>query len=124
MEFKFDSAFWVFNLVSNYAYSRYYIIYPEVLQKIIEKQNGYFKEIDSIDKKALSEYSNGNKDKAIEILTEYSTSTADQLVGDWLEFFQSLFADIWMDTRRQRILPIKTQLLKIQVITLLGSREL
>lgn len=28
MTFSFDSSFWVFNLVSNYVYTRYNIMYP------------------------------------------------------------------------------------------------
>ncbi len=30
MEFTFDAGFWVFNLVSNFAYTRYNIIHPEI----------------------------------------------------------------------------------------------
>ena len=40
--FSFDSAFWVFNLVANFAYNRWFDIYPEVASKIVEIESGLF----------------------------------------------------------------------------------
>lgn len=91
MTFKWDSAFWVFNLVSNYAYSRYSIIYPDVLDRINMYQAKYFKEIASIDAGATAQFKKGDKDSALRIITEYSTGTANALVSEWLDFFQELF---------------------------------
>jgi len=104
MTFKWDSAFWVFNLVSNYAYSRYSIIYPDVLAKIVTYQQQYYKQVPSVDSQALAAYNNGDKEKAIEIVTDYSTGVAENLIDEWLGFFQQLFVK-YMDGYSKRANP-------------------
>eukprot|EP01129_Flabellula_baltica_P005094 TRINITY_DN1815_c0_g2_i2.p1 TRINITY_DN1815_c0_g2~~TRINITY_DN1815_c0_g2_i2.p1 ORF type:complete len:289 (+),score=46.28 TRINITY_DN1815_c0_g2_i2:298-1164(+) len=91
MTFKPDSAFWAFNLVSNWAYSRYSIIYPDVLDRIISYQNQYFNEVRLVDQMALSYWNQGNYDEAVKVLTEYSIKQANDLVDQWVLFFQELF---------------------------------
>lgn len=91
MDFSFDSAFWVFNLVSNYAYSRYYEIYPVVEEKIVQLQNQFYIEVASIDKQAKEAYDAGDSKKALSIITEYSRQTGNLVVQEWLQFFKQLF---------------------------------
>jgi len=90
MEFTFDAAFWVFNLVSNFAYTRYSYIYPEIRAEQTKLENKFLKETKEIDKKALALYDN-DKDAAIALLTDYSVTTGNETVKYWLNFYTYLF---------------------------------
>jgi hypothetical protein len=45
MTFSLDSAFYVFNLVANWAYSRWSVIYPDVYSRIIATEAAYFDKV-------------------------------------------------------------------------------
>jgi len=85
-----NSAFWIFNQVSNLAYSRYENIHPEIdsLQGILE--NRFIKFTPAIDLGAKELY-NQNKELAIEFITQYSCNQGDYVVNIWKEFYQYLF---------------------------------
>ena len=90
MEFSETSAFWTFSQVTNFAYTRYNIIHPEVdsLQKLIEKEN--INMVKVIDEKAKALYKQDEK-LAREFVTDYSVQTADNLTFRWKKFYQYLF---------------------------------
>jgi dipeptidase len=90
MKFSFESAFYVFNLLSNFVVNRYDLIYDEVLSKINTIETDYINDIISIDEKA-SLLINTSEEDAIEYVTNYSVSTGNKLVKDWLEYFGELF---------------------------------
>lgn len=85
-----NSAFWIFNMVTNWAYTRYNVIHPEIHNYQQQLEAGYIKQVKDIDEKAKTLYAE-NKDKAIQYVTDYSVSTASKLVADWKQFFQYLF---------------------------------
>jgi dipeptidase len=90
MDFSAKSAFYVFNQVSNFAYTRYNVIHPEIndKQQAIEKQNiSYVKAID----KGAEELMKIDKELAVEFLTDFSVNTANTLVYDWKKFYEYLF---------------------------------
>ena len=90
MEFNDNSAFWVFNQVANFAYTRYSDIIPEVrtLQKELETK--FITETKDIDKKAEELYKSSPK-KATEFLTAYSVKTGNETVARWKKFYGYLF---------------------------------
>jgi hypothetical protein len=45
MTFSLDSAFYVFDLVANWAYSRWSVIYPDVYSRIIATEAAYFDKV-------------------------------------------------------------------------------
>ena len=90
MEFSFDAAFWVFNLVSNYAYTRYNVIHPEVRAKQTELEWKFLSETKDIDEKAAALYKN-DKDAAVAMLTDYSVKTGNETTKEWLQFYTYLF---------------------------------
>eukprot|EP00727_Mastigamoeba_balamuthi_P002461 m51a1_g12211 hypothetical protein (549) ;mRNA; r:7237-9244 len=90
MSFTFDSAFWAFSLVSNFAYTRWSAIYPEVSARINEYEGRYFKEVAEVDQKAAVYYKSSPA-AAVEYVTAYSERTGNKLAADWLEFFKYLF---------------------------------
>jgi dipeptidase len=104
MTFKWDSAFWIFNLVSNYVYNRYSLIYPEVVDKINTLQQQYYKQITDIDKRASEQFQKGNSEQGTKIISDFSVETADQLIDEWTEFFTYLFVK-YMDGYSKRANP-------------------
>jgi dipeptidase len=90
MEFKDDAAFWVFNQVSNFGYTRYSDIHPEVRRMQDKLENFYIDFTPSVDAYALKLY-NIDKEKAIEFLTDYSVNTGNNLVMQWKDFYAYLF---------------------------------
>jgi dipeptidase len=90
MDFTFDSGFWVFNLVSNFAYTRYRDIHPEIRAKQTELENRYVQEVGEVDKKAR-ELLQTDRNAAIAYLTDYSVKTGNETVSAWQELFKYLF---------------------------------
>jgi len=90
MEFNGDAAFWVFNQVSNLAYTRYNVIHPEIRQKIDQYEMGYLKNTAEVDAKAQALYKT-NPEAAVKYLTDFSCKTGDDLARDWKAFYGHLF---------------------------------
>jgi dipeptidase len=91
MEFTNKSAFWVFNQVTNFAYTRYNAIHPEIAkkQKALEKKYLSFTKI--IDLAAEGMFKN-DEAAAVEFLTDFSCNQGDNLTNEWREFYGYLFA--------------------------------
>lgn len=84
------SAFWTFNEVNNWGYSRYNVIHPEVekYQHQLEKQ--FESEVKVTDQQALA-MRKQSPAEGINYLTDYSVYTGNKLVGDWKKFYHYLF---------------------------------
>lgn len=91
MKFNMQHAFYVFNLVSNWAYSRWNVMYPDVYSAITAKEEKYIKEVAEIDKQALAIYQSAGAGAAVEFLTRYSVAAGDELVKNWSNFFGEMF---------------------------------
>ncbi len=91
MEFSDDAAFWVFNQVSNFAYTRYSYMIPEIREKQEELENKFLREIEEVDNTAQSLFKKNKREKAIEYLTAYSVSTANNTVQEWKKLYRYLF---------------------------------
>jgi dipeptidase len=84
------SAFWTFNQLNNWAYTRYSFIHPEIENYQDMLENRYVTEMQEVDKQALGIYQQ-NPSASSEITTAYSVKTGDELVSDWKSFYQYLF---------------------------------
>lgn len=90
-EFDWESAFWVFNLVANYAYGLYSFIIEDikvVQQEVENRAYGLTKAVDvaakalyETDKKVMEEY-----------LTDFSVNNAEYTVERWRELGYYIFA--------------------------------
>ncbi|HOY30704.1 MAG TPA: C69 family dipeptidase [Bacteroidales bacterium] len=89
--FNEDAAFWVFNQVSNFAYTRYSDIIPEIriVQKELEAKY-ITQEVPEIDKKAADLFRESPA-KAVDFLTQYSVKTGNDLVVRWKKLYGYLF---------------------------------
>jgi len=85
-----DAAFWVFNQVSNFAYTRYNLIHPEIeaKQKMFEDQ--FVTHTPMVDERAVALYEKNPHDAAA-YLTHYSCSQADMVTHTWKDFYKYLF---------------------------------
>ena len=85
-----DAAFWVFNQVTNFAYTRYNSIHPEIAEKQKAYEDSFVAATDGVDKVALALLEKDPK-TAVAYLTNYSCGEADKLTHNWKEFYQYLF---------------------------------
>lgn len=103
MEFTNKAAFWVFNQVTNFAYTRYNLIHPEIREKQVALEKQYVNFVQMIDagaKEMLAE----DKNAAIEFLTDFSCNTGNQLVDTWRDFYGYLFCK-YMDGNVKTAIP-------------------
>jgi len=84
------SAFWTFNQVNNWAYSRYNLIHPEIEKYQSQLETQFANEVKVADQQATELYKQ-NPASATEYLTSYSVYTGNKLVADWKAFYQYLF---------------------------------
>ncbi len=90
MRWSSDAAFWVFNQVSNLAYTRWNAIYPEVKEKIDAYEKEFVTLMPMIDEKAKALYAE-NHNLATAYLTDYSTAASDRVTNEWQDFYHYLF---------------------------------
>jgi dipeptidase len=84
------SAFWTFNLVANWAYTKYDYMIKDIQPLQQEMENNYIKQTSQeIDKKAAELYKTDKK-AAIKFITDYSVKTGQATVKRWQELFQYL----------------------------------
>ena len=81
-EFSWDSAWWMFNLVANYANLKYSYMIQDI-QKVQQKLEGSFLSGQSeVEKKAL-ELAEVNSDSMKKYLTEYSVTRGNLVFAEW-----------------------------------------
>ena len=98
MTFKFESAFWAFNLLANWAYPRYSLVYPEIKEKIDQYEEGYFKKVKQIDAQAKADPEN-----AVQIYTDFSYEESHKLVDEWVDFWKFLFMKYLDGNRKYKV---------------------
>ncbi|MBU8893770.1 MAG: C69 family dipeptidase [Bacteroidales bacterium] len=104
MEYSDNSAFWVFNQVSNFAYTRYSAMIPDI-QKIQDKlELGFINEIQGIDK-AAEEMHKTNPEQAIKFVTDYSVHQGNKTVSVWKKLYAHLFTK-FMDGNIKEARPV------------------
>lgn len=77
------SAFWLFNKVSNFTYLRYNSMIKHVVEVQQELEKGFVEMVPAIDQAALKFWNEGKKEKAIEVLNNYSAQATHQTMARW-----------------------------------------
>jgi dipeptidase len=90
MTFSPTAAFWAFNQVSNFAYTRYRDMQPEIAKIQNALENRYVAYTPVIDKAAEELYKT-NPELAVQFLNDYSVNTASRAVRLWQELYIYLF---------------------------------
>lgn len=90
MTWSDDAAFWVFNQMTNWVYTRYNLIHPEVKLRQDSLENKYQEKVKVLDRQALEMY-NHSKVQAVEMLSNFSAQNADELTHFWSKLYKHLF---------------------------------
>lgn len=90
MTYSENAAFWVFNEVTNFAYSRTNLLIGDLQAKQSELEDGYIAEIMEVDKKAEAMYKE-NPANAINLLTDYSVKAGNKTTDEWKGLYKYLF---------------------------------
>ena len=80
--FSWDSAFWVFNFVANYAYSRYSQMIGDIQELQQELEAGFFADQHEVEIAALELHKRSPR-SARQYLTDYSVSLGEETVKRW-----------------------------------------
>ncbi len=87
--FTWDSAFWVFNFVSNYVYPKYSLMIDDVLKVQHELEGKFLTRQKEVEEKAISLSKISRRD-AIEFLNHYSLDMADLTIKEWKKLGEHL----------------------------------
>ncbi len=90
MVFSDSSAFWIFNQVSNFAYTRYKDMIKDIQPVQKELEQGYLNSIAEVDKNAMELYAQ-DPQKAKDYLTEYSLTVGKNTFNRWKQLYGFLF---------------------------------
>jgi dipeptidase len=90
MTFSDNAAFWVFNQVTNFAYTRTSLLIGDLQKKQSELEDGYMAETEKIDKTAAEMYKKSPA-TAVKYLTDYSVKAGNNTVSQWKELYKFLF---------------------------------
>jgi dipeptidase len=88
-EFTWDSAFWVFNFVSNYAYSRYSDMIQDVRLVQRELEGGFIARQPEVESAAQALFEQSPQ-LAVDYLTDYSAKAGDDTVTRWRQLGEFL----------------------------------
>lgn len=83
-KFSMESVWWVFNLVANYANTKYAYIVKDVQQEQSKIENAFFENQKQIERKALQTLKE-DKQKGIAFLTNYSFDAMQNVYNGWKE---------------------------------------
>lgn len=109
MTYSDNAAFWVFNEVTNFVYSRASVMTPDLQAKQKELEQKYMAETVEIDAKAAELFrstAKGAAKKGSDMITTYSVNAGNNTVKEWRELYKHLFTK-YMDgnVKTRRPLP-------------------
>ncbi len=89
LEFSWTSAFWIFNWVSNMAYTRYSNIQPDVEKVQTDLENQFEKSLPQMDAIAMDLYKK-DKDEFYKQITNYSLAVSENTLKRWKDLGEFL----------------------------------
>ena len=90
MTFSDNAAFWVFNQVSNFAYTRYTDMIGDIQAKQSELEGNYMAMVPAMDKIAAEMYKQSPV-KTVQFLTDFSVTQGNNTVREWKKLYAFLF---------------------------------
>lgn len=105
MQFSDRSAFWIFNQVSNFAYTRYKDMINDIQVQQTALEEYYISLIPAIDQIADS-FAKTSNEKAIDFLTSFSVNMGNNTFNEWKKLYGQLFVK-YMDGNIKETIPQK-----------------
>jgi dipeptidase len=90
-KFSWDSAWWVFNVVANFAQLKYSMMVKDIVKAQQEIEGNFFALQPAIEKTAVAMLTS-DPERARRFLTDYSVSAGEQVARRWRELAEMLFA--------------------------------
>lgn len=90
LSFSFERAHDVFNMVSNFAYHRWDLVYPDVLAKVSDLQASIWQQFLQADAQAVKLYASSAQE-AVAFATQFGVDTGNSVTKQWADFFGQLF---------------------------------
>ncbi len=90
LTFSETSAFWTFNMVTNWAYLRYSDMIPHVRAKQAELEAKFIGYTSAVDQAAKNIYDAQGQEAARHFLTDYSVNQANGMTQEWKKLYQYL----------------------------------
>jgi dipeptidase len=104
MTFSDNAAFWVFNQVTNFAYTRTRLLIGDLQKKQSALEDGYIAETAKVDKSAESLYKKSPAE-AVKYLTDFSVKSGNNTVKQWKDLYRFLFTK-YVDGNVKESLPL------------------
>ena len=82
LEYSDESAFWIYNRVTQFAYLNYEYIGAAVREKVDEWENRQIKASKEFENRVIA--ARMSEDKMVKEATKFSTETAQQMFGEWV----------------------------------------
>jgi dipeptidase len=89
-QFSWDDAWWVFNLVANYAQLKYSYMVKDIV-KVQQELEGNFFALEPALEKTATQMAANDPARAQRFLTDYSVSAGEQVMRRWKELAEALF---------------------------------
>jgi hypothetical protein len=87
LKFDISKAFWVQNMVSNFAYWRWNDAYPMVREKIDQVHEDFLQQVKIVDEKALEIYHSEGPAAATKMVTDFGVYSGFKMHQKWLDFY-------------------------------------
>jgi hypothetical protein len=93
MTFSPHSAFYAFNVVSNFVYPRWQLVYPDLEAEILAQESAMFATLAEVDATALKmvDAARGDTASAVQYATSACVKMGNDLVAQWVSLFGRLF---------------------------------
>ena len=83
------AAFWLFNQVSNFAYTRYKDMIVDIQKVQKELEGNFIAQVESLSEKFAAEYKK-NSENGIAAINDYSNKSASEMFNRWRQLYQYL----------------------------------
>jgi dipeptidase len=104
MTFSETAAFWVFNQVTDFAYSRTRLVIEDLKAKQDQLEEGYISALAEVDKKGAELYKKKPK-SGLKYITGYSVNAGNRTVSEWNNLYRFLFTK-YMDGNVKTAVPV------------------
>jgi dipeptidase len=91
MQFSDSSAFWIFNQVSNFAYTKYSYMISEIQTRQQELENVYVNDVKKTDEAVLALFNKNKTGMALAALTDFSCQAGARTFSTWKGLYAHLF---------------------------------